>query len=153
MNFQTFRDQTIQLNKVMSGGEPTPADMSLLYEALETVSTLSDDELDVLWPEWSKAIVASHTGDQDELDRINQMADDQIREAHANGEVQSTRYPDHWDDNKVKVQVKERNWWTLGAGLVVGGVLGCVAGPVGMAVGYGIAKAGEIAGREEYVEL
>jgi hypothetical protein len=156
MNFQTFRDQSIQLNKVM-GASSTPEqqaqDLALLYETLETLSGLTDDELETLWPEWSKTIVAAHTGDQDELNRIGQVVEESIKEAYANGEVKSTRYPDVWDENKTRVKVKERNYWTLGAGLVVGGVLGCVAGPVGMAVGYGIAKAGEIAGREEYVEL
>ncbi|MDA7501452.1 hypothetical protein N8478_00830 [bacterium] len=156
MNFQTFTEQTIQLTKVMSVSH-TPAEQALLietaYKEMEDLSELSSDDLEELWPTWSKAIVAVCTGDDQEVARIEKQADDHLKicKAIETGEG-ATRYPS-WDENKTAVQVKKRNYWTLGAGLVVGGVLGCVAGPVGMAVGYGIAKAGEIGSREQYVEL
>jgi hypothetical protein len=127
MNFHTFRAQTLQLNLVM-GASDTPeekaANEALLYETLEGVSSLSDEELEVLWPEWSKAIVAAHTGDEAEIARLNKMADDQIAEAQAAPEP--------------VVRDNGLYWGSIATGVT----MAAFGGPAGWFAGYAVAKAG-----------
>ena len=54
------------------------------------------------------------------------------------------------EEGEKVVEVQKRNGAVYGGGMALGLVVGALGGPVGMAIGYGIAKAAEISSRPQY---